>query len=102
MKDLKYALLFLLAGCGQNPNTELDNQIQDFDVSPDGNNIIVSWYSNKSSSIYTTAVDGTKPKLLLTSKDHSLDGPRYSNDGKKVLFISGKLNELFNSLCIYI
>lgn len=58
------------------------------DLSPDDRQIIFSYYKNGIASVYTANIDGTDVKFLTGMKDNSLLRPKYSPDGKKIVFLA--------------
>ncbi|WP_100618050.1 TolB family protein [Bacillus cereus] len=60
----------------------------EIDVSPDDKQIVFSYYKNGYASIYTANLDGSNVKKFLEMKDVSLLHPKFSTDGKKLLFLA--------------
>ncbi len=58
------------------------------DLSPDDRQIIFSYYNNGVASLYTANIDGTNVKFLTGMKRTSLLRPKYSPDGKKIVFLA--------------
>ncbi len=75
--------------------------IQNFDITPDGRNIIFSYFDNNRISIYKSNIDGSNVKLLINSQDGMVaDNPRCSPDGKKIVFVSKKIDSLNSSISV--
>ncbi len=75
-----------------------------YDVSKDDKYIIFSAYSKSknSSSIYRTNIDGTNTILIVEATNgESFWSPKYSNDGKKIVF-TGQKGERKNPYSLYI
>lgn len=74
-------------------NAELDGEIRDFEISPDGKKVLLTFspaVSRHQNLLYVMNIDGTE-KIDLT--DGMWGGPRFSfsPDGKKVTFIGQRL-----------
>ena len=73
---------------GSNEKALTDGSSNDITASwsPDGSTIIFSSDRTGNYALYTMKNDGSAVKLLLTVKDSALLRPRYSPDGKSILF----------------
>ncbi|PWA12181.1 hypothetical protein DCC39_07030 [Pueribacillus theae] len=58
------------------------------DVSPDDNNIAFSYFVDGKESIYTANLNGKQVEKLTHSKDRRDHSPKYSSDGKKLIYLS--------------
>lgn len=66
------------------------------DVSPDDKQIAFSYYKDGVAAIYTSNLDGSNVKKFVEMKNVSLLHPKFSTDGKKLLFLAspkGKENK---------
>lgn len=93
--------ILLINSC-QSKQTQ-KNSMGDFDISKDDNHIIFSFFSiNKGSSIYTSNIDGTGIKQLIKSDEYkSYFNPKYSPDGKKIVFLECERGDVNNAIiCI--
>jgi len=91
-------ILLLLVGC----KAERHNLIVSFDISPDDKYVILAYYNLESHSIYRLNIDGTNPQEIIKSPGYrSFFSPRYSLDGKKIVFIS-YLKSNFNNRAVFI
>ena len=70
-----------------------------FDLSPDEEDYLFSYYTDGKESIYRSNVDGTEMKKVADSASERLHSPRYSIDGTKILFLA-KNAESINTLYI--
>lgn len=68
-----------------------------FDLSPDEQHYIFSYYLDGQENIYTAKVDGTEVTKLTESPSARHHSPKYSTDGNKILFLS-KDEEGINTL----
>ncbi|NHM31480.1 DPP IV N-terminal domain-containing protein [Neobacillus terrae] len=74
----------------------LDSQ---FDLSPDDQNILFSYFTGGDEAIYESNSDGKNVRKLAESETERLHDPRYSSDGKKLLYLSQNSQQL-NSLVV--
>lgn len=101
MKIKILPIIFLLYACSNN-NKTTDDHIGNFDISPDDNWILFSYYKNGSASLYTIDIDGKRlTKIIKSDQGKMYMNPRFSSDGKSMLFIK-YLNSKFekSTLCI--
>ena len=68
-----------------------------FDISPDDKHFLFSNYLNGKEAIYRANGDGTDVIQLTSSETERHHAPKYSRDGKKILFLS-KNSERINTL----
>ncbi|WP_367330295.1 hypothetical protein [Sphingobacterium multivorum] len=93
-----YFLIIILFGCGGNHLADI-NRLIDFDISPNGKDIIFSVLNNGKSSLFRSDITGRNSKLILSSDEGlSLYNPKISNDGENIIFIGEKKGSLKNSL----
>lgn len=91
-------ILLLIVGCHQNSKELFENEIQDFDITPDGEHIVFSWKDDRKTSLYKVNIDGTNPRLLSPKQDMLFENPSCSLDGQKIVFLASKLNSLTSSI----
>jgi dipeptidyl aminopeptidase/acylaminoacyl peptidase len=70
-----------------------------YDLSPDNQKFLFSYYINGKESVYESRVDGKDVKKLTGATTERHHNPRYSTDGMKILFLS-KNSEGINTLYI--
>lgn len=68
-----------------------------FDLSPDEQHYLFSYYTNGKENIYRTNLDGTVMKKITDSTSERFHSPRYSRDGKIFLYL-GKNGEGINKV----
>jgi len=109
MKVSNFLIFAILFGCNHHPpdnsdQTALDNhsQIESFDISPDDRNVLLLSNSNGNTGLLEITMDGQAPKWILKPAiDEILSTPRYSPNGKKILFIKHKRTSISESIvCI--
>lgn len=110
MKITHLLVLAILFGCQhRQPNNKskqiiLDNhsQIESFDISPDDKNVLLLSNNNGNTGVFEITIEGHEPKWILKPPvDEILSNPRYSPDGKKILFIKNKRTSISESvICI--
>lgn len=87
---------FFLANCGLGQDIR-DEGIENFDISPDGRQIVFSFLSNGMTSLHTVSADGGDGKAILKSDEFSYTNPRYAPDGRSILFIGYDPKKVTNS-----
>src|SRR5438128_2594571 len=108
---IAYLLIFVIFfGCKHRHSTvnsdqvSLDNhtQIESFDISPDDKNVLLLTNSNGNTGILEINIDGKESKWILKPPtDEILSNPRYSPNGKRILFIKHKRTSISESIvCI--
>jgi hypothetical protein len=85
-----------------NSQVETKRVLSDFDISKNDSLIIFSMRTKNGSSIYQMNIDGTEQRKIISSnKNISYFSPRYSKDGKKIVFKKySKTNSLIREICI--
>ena len=85
-----------------NSQVETRNMLGNFDISKNDSIIIFSMYTKNGSSIYQMNIDGTEQKKIINSnKDFSFFLPKFSKDGKKIVFNKCyRKNALISEICI--
>ncbi|MBD1372576.1 PD40 domain-containing protein [Hazenella sp. IB182357] len=58
------------------------------DLSPDDRHIVFSYYDKGIASIYIAKSDGTEVKKMTSPQDESHLSPRFSPDGRKIVYLS--------------
>ncbi|KLT65388.1 PD40 domain-containing protein [Pedobacter sp. BMA] len=96
-----YFLIFVIfSGCSSS-DIEHKEGFGSYDLSPDGKSIVFSWVLNGKSYIYVSDIEGTNIQTIFSSKTStSFLNPKYSNDGKTIVFISNAFNSLGSAVCI--
>jgi Tol biopolymer transport system component len=108
---IPYLLIFaIFFGCkhrhstGNSDQVSLDNhtQIESFDISPDDKSVLLLTNSNGNTGVLENNIDGQESKWILKPPtDEILSNPRYSPNGKKILFIKHKRTSISESIvCI--
>jgi Tol biopolymer transport system component len=103
MKKILVALftLFFLTKCMFFNDKHL-SPLGGFDISKDDKQIVFSFYLKNGISIYNMNIDGSDLKnIVISDKIWSFFNPKYSADGKKIVFVGYK-KELPNSRAIFI
>ncbi len=59
-------------------------------ISPNDDRLLFSYYTNGNEQIYSSSISGKDVQQLTTSSETRSHTPRYSNDGKKFLFLAKK------------
>ena len=91
----------VIAGCGRNSKEAIVDNLESFDISPDGENIVFAWNNGNKMSLYISDINGANPKVLQASgNDLLLDKPRYSADGKKIVYVAINSKNLSTSINI--
>lgn len=80
-----------------NPYMYFTGMGDSFDLSPDEQYYLFSYYIDGKENIYRTNVDGTFMKKITHSTSERFHSPRYSRDGKKILYL-GKNAQGINKL----
>jgi Tol biopolymer transport system component len=97
---LTFSLFGLATGQNSPLRASLPIEINYFDISPDDKHIVFSAKEN-GSSIYIANIDGTSPKnIIAATNDTAYYFPKYSPDGKKIVFIKSRRGSETGSLCI--
>ena len=71
----------------------------EFDISPDDQQFLFSYFVDGKEGIYRANVDGTNVLQLTSSETKRHHAPKYANDGTKILFLSQN-SEGVNSLVV--
>ena len=71
----------------------------EFDISPDDQHFLFSYYVDGKEGIYRANADGTDVKKLTSSETELHHAPKYASDGTKILFLSQNA-EGVNSLVV--
>ena len=69
-----------------------------FELSPDDEQYLLSYYIDGKESIYQANVDGSDVMKLTDSPNERHHQPRYSNDGETILFLANNNEERINTL----
>jgi Tol biopolymer transport system component len=95
MKRLFFVVLNLLLLAAISKSQDIS-----YDISADDEHILFSRVDN-GSSIYISNIDGTHSRKIIASTiDTSYYNPKYSPDGKKIVFIKNKRGSLNGSICV--
>lgn len=89
--------------CNQNNEQQIGykNGLGSFDVNESIDQLLFTFTINGKSSLYKSEIDGSKVKEFIKISDSTLlFRPRYSPDGKKIVFISGQHGHEDSSLWI--
>jgi len=110
MKVTHFLIFAILLGChhrhpandSDQPFLDNHSQIESFDISPDDRNVLLLTNSNGATGVLEINIDGQAPKWILKPPANEiLSSPRYSPDGKKILFIKHKRTSISEStVCI--
>jgi|GEM_PF-1136941 len=110
MKIAHVLIFAILFGCqhrrstGNSDQISLDNhsQIESFDISHDDKNVLLLSNSYGNTGVFEINIDGQESKWILKPPtDEILSNPRYSPNGKKILFIKHKRTSISESIvCI--
>jgi hypothetical protein len=90
MKAAHLLVLAILLGCGdRHPRGDrIGNQIESLDISPDDRKVLVLSARDGVTTVFEINADGRSPRLILKpSVDEIFSRPRYSLDGRKIVFI---------------
>jgi hypothetical protein len=91
MKALSLFVFIALLGCSNrhgDQSTDRDDQIESLDISPDDKKVLLQSARHGATSLFEINTDGTAPRLIMkSSNDELFSNPRYSPDGKKIVFI---------------
>jgi WD40 repeat protein len=90
MKGAALVVVVLLFGCDgrHSDDAARDDQIESLDISPDDKHVLLLSSRNATTSIFEINADGGSPRLIMKSgSDELFSNPRYSPDGKKMVFI---------------
>lgn len=86
-----------MANCSHPKPSKVQDDLESFDISPDGKSLIFAWNVGGKPCLFQAKSDGRNPKLLVdSSKDIAVYKPRFSPDGRKIVFIGG-IPDTFNS-----
>lgn len=92
-------IVFATISCNSQDRSE--KSIENIDISNDDTKIIFSLKANNTSSIYYSDIEGNKIKALFVgTNENEYVNPRYTEDGKKIIFISHNLGDNSNAICI--
>lgn len=102
MKNIFYIILFLAFSVVSCNSQEVDDaSIGNFDISNNDKHIVFSYTERGISSIYKANIDGSEISLLLGSKKGiSYVNPKFSRDGRKMIFISHPSEETNSKICV--
>lgn len=110
MKNSPFLIFAILIGCQhRHPANNSDqialnshSQIESFDISYDDRNVLLLSNSNGNTGIFEINIEGHSPKWIVKPPTNEiLSSPRYSPDGKKILFIKHKRTSISeSSVCI--
>lgn len=90
----------MLVNSCKGQNTETD-EFGSFDMSANDEQVVFSYFKNGVSSIYVVNNDGTNLKKIIGSQNgDKFYNPKYSPDGKKLVFVKNKKGSINSSLCI--
>lgn len=88
MKPVLLVLFLCVFGCGDRRSETHDDQIESLDISPDDKKILVLSSRHGVTFMFEINANGGPPRLILKSSDQELfSNPRYSPDGKKIVYI---------------
>jgi WD40 repeat protein len=89
MKAANVLIFAILLGCHDRPrDNSAGNQIESLDISPDDRKVLLLSTCDGATTVFEINVDGRSPRLVLKpSSDEIFSNPRYSPDGKKIVFI---------------
>ncbi|RQO77094.1 hypothetical protein DBR40_10545 [Pedobacter sp. KBW01] len=105
MKKYIYCLFLIvhviaISGCF-NKDIEHEDGFGNFDVSSDGELIVFSWINNGQASLYIYDIKKNYVlKKISSSSEASFLNPRFSGDGKNVVFVSNEKNSINSSICV--
>lgn len=86
-----------MANCSHPEPSKVQDDLESFDISPDGKSLIFAWNIGGKPCLFQAKSDGRNPKLLVdSSKGIAVYKPRFSPDGRKIVFIGG-MSGTFNS-----
>lgn len=92
--------IMLISSCkGQNAENE---GLGSFDISANDKQVVLSYSKSGVSSLYVINNDGANLKMIIGSKggDDNYYSPKYSPDGKRIVFIRNKKSSINSTLCI--
>lgn len=101
MKYLKFCLILfiVLFGCSNN-DIQHEDGFGNYDLSRDGKSIVFSWVINGKSEIYKSDIKGHNTEKIFSAENGaSFFNPRYSNDGRMIVFVSNETNSLNSAVC---
>jgi len=98
-----YLLIFvILLGCGDRRPHNNRDQIESFDISPDDQKVLLLSTRDGATTVFEINADGTSPRpILKPSSDGIFSNPRYSPDGKKIVFIK-YFKKSFGESAVYV
>jgi Tol biopolymer transport system component len=105
MKKYIYGLFFIvfaiaISGCF-NKDIEHEDGFGNFDVSSDGKLIAYSWITNGQASLYIYDINKNYIiKKISSPSEASFLNPRFSADGKNVVFVSNEKNSINSSIYV--
>lgn len=89
-------VVIFMASCSDPQPGKLKDGLESFDVSPDGKSLIFAWNIGGKASLFQADADGKNPELLIDSSQKiSVYRPRFSPDGRKIVFVGG-MSDTFN------
>ncbi|KIO79008.1 hypothetical protein TH53_00115 [Pedobacter lusitanus] len=90
------SIAIITVTCSNPEISKMKDGLESFDVSPDGKSLIFTWNIGGKSCLFHSDIDGKNPKLLINSDKHiSVYRPRFSPDGRKIVFVGG-IPDTFN------
>jgi hypothetical protein len=90
----RFVILYLVLcfwGCNSKVDNgnEIEGKLVSIQLSPNDTEFVFSYFNNGQGSIYTSNLNGKNVKLIAKSKGkETYSHPRYSSDGKKIIFLS--------------
>ena len=103
MKAVYLLIVAVLVGCGdRRPNdSRVGDQIESLDISPDDRKVLLLSTHDGATTVFEINADGQSPRLILKPGDGIFSNPRYSPDGKKIVFIKHFKKSFWESIvCI--
>lgn len=93
-------ITILMANCSDSRSVKKDDDgLKTFDISPDGTSFVFTRTSGGKTRLFRSGVDGKDSKLLIDPATR-IYNPRFSSNGKRIVFVvySGKRNRGLFSL----